>query len=567
MPNINKNHYTGVPKLHVSRSRFRPEHVETKTTWNNGDLIPIRTFEMYPGDTIKINLNSFIRELTLLNPVMDDLIMNVWAFFCPNRLVLDSWKEVLGVNVDGAWLPQTEVSVPYASIATAVDHKPGTLWDYFQAIGGASESATQVQLLKLRGYYKIWNDHFRFQPLQVPALEDTSSSNKTVTGTITVSGTSYSISNYTSGQAMRDAIEAAKPTWVPQSDNTGLYPLHVCRIADYWSTCLPTPVAESVMIPGIMTDSIDSNGTGLFLADEGVSSIFVSNARTEFTGDAIDNFNGLYDGDDEFHSSAGLLIGDASQATIAGLRQALALTHFLENDALYGFKNEKAIILGHYGVDNGDARVQLSEYLGGYSFILHQSQVAQTSATGSTGTAQGNLAAYTQQFNSSHLCNYSATEHGYLFVLGATRTNRSYSQGIDPSMLRLNKFDFYWPEFANISDSPVYTSTLFNPGGDPKAEVFGYQEPFADLRWLGGSQVSAYMRPSFTNSFESFSYADEYASAPSLTDRWICETAANVDRTLAVSSRVTHQFLGDFYFDVDIYRPMPVYGKPGLLRV
>ena len=138
MPNIYKNHYTGVPQLHVSRSRFRPEHVETKTTWNNGDLIPIRTFEMYPGDTININLNSFIRELTLLNPVMDDLIMNCWAFFVPNRLVLDSWKEVLGVNVSGAWLPQTEVSVPYASIATAVDHKPGTLWDYFQAIGGAS---------------------------------------------------------------------------------------------------------------------------------------------------------------------------------------------------------------------------------------------------------------------------------------------------------------------------------------------------------------------------------------------------------------------------------------------
>lgn len=570
MPNINKNHYNGVPKLHVSRSRFRPDHVETKTTWNNGDLIPLRTFEVYPGDTFDISVNSFIRELTLLNPVMDDLYMNIWAFFCPNRLVLDSWKEVIGVNNSGAWLPQSEVSVPFANIGAGVNQVPGTLWDYFQAVGGtAAVNSTYAQVLKLRMYYKIWNDHFRFQPLQVPVLEDTSLSTKTVSSIVSVGGTSYNLTSYPNAQAFRDAIEAANPTWVPQALNTGLYPLHVCRIADYWSTCLPAPVAESVKIPGIVGDTSYPYLTVGNDPDD-PDNPYISSSST-YTASKLTGANWKYiseDGDPESQYKGGFLIGSADNATIAGLRQAIALTHFLENDALYGFKNEKAIILGHYGVDNGDARVQLSEYLGGFSFVLHQSQVAQTSATGVSGTAQGNLAAYTQQFNSSHLCRYSATEHGYIFILGATRTNRSYSQGIDPSLLRLEKFDFYWPEFANISDSPVYSATLFNSGGDPKmSNIFGYQEPFADLRWLGGSQVTGFMRPSFSNSFESYSYADEYTTAPTLSDSWIRETAANVDRTLAVSSRVTHQFLGDFYFDVDVYRPMPVYGKPGLLRI
>lgn len=51
----------------------------------------------------------------------------------------------------------------------------------------------------------------------------------------------------------------------------------------------------------------------------------------------------------------------------------------------------------------------------------------------------------------------------------------------------------------------------------------------------------------------------------SLSDSWIRENSATVDRVLAVSSSVSQQIFGDIYIQCRSTRPMPMYSVPGLI--
>ena len=73
------------------------------------------------------------------------------------------------------------------------------------------------------------------------------------------------------------------------------------------------------------------------------------------------------------------------------------------------------------------------------------------------------------------------------------------------------------------------------------------------------------MRSNATGSLDVWHFADDYASLPMLGSTWIKEPKTNVDRTIAVSSNITHQFIADLYFKTFYTRAMPVYSVPGLI--
>ena len=125
--------------------------------------------------------------------------------------------------------------------------------------------------------------------------------------------------------------------------------------------------------------------------------------------------------------------------------------------------------------------------------------------------------------------------------------------------------DFYVPQFANLGEMAVLEQEIYATGTQSDDEsVFGYQEAWADYRFMP-SRVSSEMRSSATNTLDSWHYADDYNTAPSLSSGWIDETVANVDRTISVTSANANQFFGDFYFDPVYVRPMPVYSIPAML--
>lgn len=269
--------------------------------------------------------------------------------------------------------------------------------------------------------------------------------------------------------------------------------------------------------------------------------------------------------------NAAVQLSNLGSITVNELRMSFALQRLLERDARGGTRYRE-IIKAHFGVTSPDARMQIPEYLGGKRIPINVSQVLQTSET-TSASPLGETGAYSLTSDSDSMFTYSATEHGFIIGVCCVRTNHTYQQGLEKMWSRKRRFDFYWPALANIGEQAILNREIYVSGdGIQDAKPFGYQEAWAEYRYKP-SRVSGYMRSeinvdgssSSTGSLDVWHYADNYDKTPTLSAGWIAETPDNIDRTLAVSSDVSHQFIADFAFRCRCARPMPVYSVPGLL--
>ena len=263
-------------------------------------------------------------------------------------------------------------------------------------------------------------------------------------------------------------------------------------------------------------------------------------------------------------------LSTATAATINQLRTAFAIQKYYENAGLHGTRYIE-YIRSVFGVTSSDARIQRAEYLGGMRCPLNIDQIIQTSSTDQT-SPQGNTAGFSCTINRDSLFTKSFEEHGTLMGLIVVRTDHTYQQGLDKMWTRKKWTDFYNPFFANLGEMPIHNKNIYLQGntvvdsdGNPYDEqAFGYQEAWAEYRYKT-NRVSGYMRSNATGSLDVWHFADDYSQMPYLSSEWIDETYTNVDRTIAVTSQLTHQFIADFYFKTYYTRPMPVYSVPGLI--
>ena len=307
-------------------------------------------------------------------------------------------------------------------------------------------------------------------------------------------------------------------------------------------------------------------------------------SATDGTGNVLSSPNGM---------SLYTDLSEAIGATVTQLRQAFAIQKYLEKDAMYGSRYIESV-RAHFGVTNPDFRVQRSEYLGGKRVPININSLYGNQQTTPNlvptytdpdnpspstltweqinGAPQGTPGAYsvTNDVNSD-LFTHSFTEHGWVIGLAVVRCDHNYQQGINRMWSRKKKWDFYSPEFANLSNMPVFNKEIFlqsdtvlNPttGKPYNDEAFGYQEAWADYRFMP-SIVTGEMRSNYSQSLDIWHYADDYSSLPTLSSDWIDEPKENMDRTLAVQNQ--DQLFGDFYFGAIWTRPMPMYSIPGLI--
>ena len=94
----------------IQRSAFKMDQ-NIKTTFNVGKLIPFYVQEILPADTFKVNTNAILRTSTVLKPVMDNLILDYYYFYVPNRIMFDEWKNLMGESVD-AWIDANAYECP-----------------------------------------------------------------------------------------------------------------------------------------------------------------------------------------------------------------------------------------------------------------------------------------------------------------------------------------------------------------------------------------------------------------------------------------------------------------------
>lgn len=562
---MNRNseqHYAQVPRAEIRRARFKRDF-NLLTTINEGDLVPIYCDEVLPGDTAKINMNALMRMSTPLYPVMDNCNCDFYFFFVPCRLLWDHFENLMGQNDSSFWAEPVEYTTP--QITSETGWEEGTIADYMGIPTNVKNLS--VNAMPFRAYAKIWNEWFRDENLQQPTTLDTNDKTHT----------------YNQNEP-NDKVEIKRA-------QIGGKPLKVCKYKDYFTSCLPSPQkGEAVRLPITgnapirayldkdMTKQIAAIGKDpsfyytpwtwggeeaelqqLYDLDE----ITTKGNQSRMAGKAKGEYK-FTNQEKTTTSTQAFIAADLSgttAATINELRQAIAVQHILERDARTGTRY-KEILQGAWGVTSPDARLDRSEYIGGYRLPININQVVQTSSTDST-SPQGNTGAYSMTTMSRNMCTYSATEHGYIIGLAAVRVEHSYQQGLSRMWTRSTRFSYYDPMLANLGEQAVLNQEIYAQGNDKDKEVFGYQEAWADYRYRT-NMVTSEMRSNYAQTLDAWHYADKYNELPKLSSDWIKENKANIDRTLAVQSSNSHQFICNFYFDQTWTRPMPIYSIPGL---
>lgn len=550
----------------IQRSKFDMSH-RIKTTFNVGELIPFDVLEILPGDTFNVETNTLTRLQTLITPLMDDLYLDVYYFFVPNRLVWEHWKEFNGENSNSSWIPTTTYTIPQLNIRGR-DYYPRTVLDYMgipvNDVSEGSDNSTvlKVNSLPLRAYGLIWNEWFRDQNLQDPAL-------------VPLDDSSY----------YYDENDPVK----------GGYPFKVNKYHDYFTSALPSPQkGPDVTIPGFTSDipvlprqgvsnASYQDGSGVNYVDNGYDHLVNSTNNVSFNmavhSVMANDVGTLYRANTNSQTNGNLLIPDnlmalASEAnvvTINSLRLAFATQQLYELDARGGTRYVE-ILKSHFGVTSPDARQQRPELLAYNHLPISINQVVQQSGTNTT-TALGDVAGLSVTADSDNSFVKSFTEHGYIIGLCCCRYKHSYQQGLNRMWNRKTRFDFYWPVFANIGEQPILNQEIYtdfsynfdNPN-NKNEQVFGYQEAWAEYRYLP-DRVTAEMRSSYPQSLDVWHLADDYESLPKLSSEWMKESSETVNRVLAVSDSISAQLFMDMYLKIEATRPMPMYSIPGLTRM
>lgn len=540
--------------LDIRRSRF-DRSTQHKTTFNAGDLIPIFVDEYLPGDTFSLDTALVCRMSTLIHPVMDNAYLDLFFFSVPYRLVWEHWEEFMGANKTTAWEQTVDYAIPQIK-APSGGWNSGTVADYMGI--PINVSNLSVSALPFRAYSLIWNEWFRDENLQDPVLIPVDDA--TQTG---VNSGAYVSAGYLGGP-----------------------PLKVNKFHDYFTSALPEPQkGPDVSIPLGTVAPIYGDDSPIKFYQSNVGPIELTTGSTapsisgfgnaslyNASGQTLTAYSDLRFPLKSSGNSAGVYadLSEATAATINQLRQAFQIQRLYEKDARGGTRYTE-VIRSHFNVVSPDARLQRPEYLGGKRIPINVDQVVQTSATSMNYQdgveyiqPQGNTAAYSLTSDSNSSFTKSFTEHGIIIGLACVRTEHTYQQGIERFWSRQDRFDFYWPVLANLGEQPIYNKEIYAQGSAVDSEVFGYQEAWADYRYKP-SRISGELRSTYAQSLDTWHYGDDYSTLPILGPDWISETTENIDRTLAVQSSTSHQFIADFFFKNICVRPMPMYSIPGLI--
>lgn len=565
-----------------------PINTGRATTANAGDLVPFFWTETLAGGTYSMDTTIVARLNPSINPTMSTAFLDYMYFFVPARILWRDWKHFFG-EPESYWNPTQIYTVPQIkfpsggfSVGSVADHLGlPTATSYNSNVvasaTGASGDMDSVSIMPILSYIHVWNEWFRDINLQDPAYAP-----DTTTG----------LQNIT-GWQIGEGQEVANPL---MSALHGARLLKACKPGDLFTHSLPSPqrgpevglpIALSGSLPVYTGEDHDWSTESLRWA--------LTNGTT--SSEFMTGYNDLYvyrqpDGllhDSGFKTVAArensttppsqdlmkdlvptnlyALANNQVVSSLNDLRYAFALQHLYEDLARHGARY-RSILHGIFGVSDPNPTEDIPEYIGGGNTEINMSTVIQSARLGGSGAALGSTAGYSHTVTGGKSYVYSCDEPGYIIGVFTIRNPKTYAQGLNRMWLRKDRFDFYWPEFANIGEVAVPKGTLFLDDDGHNNDVFGYQEAWYEYRQIP-YEVSGLFRPGVSGSLSSWNYADFYTSRPILSDEWISDNSqANIDRTLATPSGVAGcQFLVDIALKGTHVLPMPVYSIPGLSRL
>jgi len=540
---VSPSRFAMVPRVDVPRSAFDLSFAY-KTTFDAGWLVPVYLEEVLPGDSIRCRMTALCRLSTPLVPIMDNLILESHFFFVPYRLVWEHWPEFMGETDAIATSALTHYVIPQTTL-DAADILVGSLANFFGINNlGAGGTTISVSALPFRAYDLIWQEWFRDQDLQAG------------TAPIRDDGPDTFVEHGAAGYVLprgkrHDYFTSARP-WPrkpapyglevsgPYTETAGgfYFPAAGAPVAGFGVAAAEAAVADATVYkaPGVR----DVNFVNTFSSDVDVF-------RVSATGSGAGAYPDL-------------------RVLAQDIRMAEAIQVMMERNARGGTRYTE-IVRTHFGVTSPDARLQRPEFLGGGRAHIVVNPVAQTSASGATGTTTvlGELAGVGTAVAQGHGFSQSFTEHGIIIGLVSVRADLSYQQGTDRMWWRRTKYDFYWPGLAHLSEQAIFSREIFcngATGASGDASVFGYQARWEEYR-THLSRVTGRFRSNDGTPLDMWHLAEKFTSRPTLGDLFI-QADAPVDRVLAIDTDDMEEFLFDAVFDQRMVRPLPMFSIPGL---
>lgn len=508
-----------------NRSHFDLSH-ERKMSMNMGDLVPFYLQEVLPGDSFRVKTEMLMRLAPMLAPIMHRVNVFTHFFFVPNRLVWNDWEQFITGGDYGSAIPPYPVINFDSLVHSEYDINQmapyltnGSLADYLgvptcKTFGG-EDFFPVVSALPFRGYQLIYNEYYRDQNLGDKAY-------------LTTDSVLHPMEQF-------GLLRMRKRAWEK----------------DYFTSCLPwaqkgEEAALAWNAEVVQNQAIARKVTGGF-GDPG--DIKVQPASGVVT-DA--NNNGLI-----LDSVQGVSFDGA---TINQLRRAERIQRWLERTARTGSRYVEQI-LSHFGTFSSDARLQRPEYLGGGRSPIVISEVL---STVEGDNPQGNMTGHGLSVNQNHAFNKTFEEHGYIFGIVSVIPRSCYQQGLHKTWKRRDKFDYYWPEFAQLGEQEVKNHELFfNYGAldselseiSQNNETFGYQSRYAEYKYAESS-----VHGDFKDNMSYWHMGRIFDSQPVLNEEFI--QANPTHEIFAVDDPTVHKLYVQILNDVSALRPIPLFNTP-----
>lgn len=511
--------FTKVKVKKPRRSNFDLSY-DVKTTTEFGRLTPIMLQEVMPGDTFKLSSQIFCRMAPMIAPIMSRIDVYTHFFFVPMRILWDKWEDFITGGEDGLQAP---IIPRIQLLAMKAQNLLGTnsLASYLglPIEGGVTSS---VSLLPFKAYQQIYNDWYRDQNLEDPIDIDKS---------VTIGSSTFI------NDKLRQILTIRNRAWQK----------------DYFTSALPwaqrgpqveLPISED----GDLQVRFKSQGTVL----SGNHNISWPTGGNQYQSHLDINEEG---GTNPMTA----YIDALHNPTINELRRSIRVQEWLEKSARGGARYIEQI-LSHFGVKSSDSRLQRAELLGGGKSPIMISDIEQTSSSDAT-SPQGNLAGKGVTAQVTHGFQRFFEEHGFVIGIMSIMPKASYQQGIQRLWSRQDKFDYAWPEFANLGEQEILNKELYVSQGSNPNGVFGYAPRYSEYKYNSGLVTGE-----FRNTLTYWHTGRIFTEEPKLNNKFIKPDVDSLNRIFAYpgdeDGGYNDHFWVQVYHNLQAKRPLPYYGIP-----
>lgn len=543
--------FSKIGGLSPGRSVFDLSH-QIKFDGDMGKLYPVLVEDCVPGDVFNIGNQVVIRfHQPLFAPLLHEVNAYVHYYFVPYRILwadgklwygrdgstahTGSWEGFLSGGKNGTVVTALPYDGGYGSgnIANVVR---GSLYDFLygvtnEQLGGALTGSDAPVIFPRLAYHRIYNEYYRDETL---------------------------------------------------IDEKGLQNAVLVRAweADYFTKALPwrqRGTAPAIPVAGMTTADFDFLGTdnlgGKVQTPSGEQVTFDSAsgvralsdiARAVTSGNWADanldaNINDLSRFNTMFSNRNSVDLSLGTSVDMSSLRELVQTQKWLERHARGGMRYTE-MLRAHFGLSPRDDRLDRPEFIGGSKQPVIFSEVLQTSQ--SDTTPQGHLAGHGISASGQRVTKYRVQEFGCIIGLLSVMPRTEYQQGFDRMWLKDTKYDYVWPEFAHLSEQPVYVEEIYaqNTAAGRNRVVFGYQGRYNEYRYRR-SRVAGTLASDATGSLDYWHLARQFSSEPGLNEAFVsCNPRDDIYPVPSAPG-----FIVQVGNNVKVARPLPFIPEPGLI--